>query len=82
MSADRIVADVVEQLLDCEPGELTVDTALRDVDGWDSVNQMRVLVYLERALAADLDYDRFMNAESIGDLSGLVADTVKGGEAA
>ncbi|WP_306192445.1 acyl carrier protein [Streptomyces sp. MK5] len=82
MSADRIVLEVVEQLLDFEPGKLTVGTALTEIEGWDSVNQMRVLVYLERELASSLDYDRFMKAESLADVSALVAETgADGGQA-
>ncbi|MFI0241434.1 acyl carrier protein [Streptomyces sp. NPDC016845] len=74
MSADRTVLEVVEQLLDLEPGELNVGTALTEIEGWDSVNQMRVLVYLERELGASLDYDRFMKAESLADVSTLVGE--------
>lgn len=75
MSADHMVTEVVTQLLDLESDEPAMDTALADIEGWDSVNQMRVLVYLERELGTSLDYDRFMKAESLADLSALVADT-------
>jgi acyl carrier protein len=74
VSADRIVTEVVTQLLDLESDEPAMDTPLAGLEGWDSVNQMRVLVYLERESGANLDYDRFMKAESLADLSTLVAE--------
>lgn len=82
MSADALVTDVVAQLLDLDSGELAMDTALATVEGWDSVNQMRVLVYLERELGTSLDYDRFMKAVSLADLSTVVADAGANGDAA
>lgn len=74
MSADETVVEILGQLLDQEPEELAMDTMLADLDGWDSVNQMRVLVYLERELGTSLDYDRFMKAASVADLSSVVGD--------
>ena len=74
MSADAIVAEVVAQLLDLESDELAMDTPLAGIEGWDSVNQMRILVYLERDLGTSLDYDRFMKAASLAELSAVVAD--------
>lgn len=75
---DAAVATVVEavaQLLDVDEDTLVLDAPLQAVDGWDSVNQLRILVYLERELGAPLDYDRFTAAETLGDLASLVADT-------
>ncbi len=74
MSADRIVADVVAQLLDLDGDDLALDTVLATVEGWDSVNQMRVLVYLEREVGGSLDYDRFMTAVTLADLAAVTAD--------
>lgn len=76
-SADRFVAEVVAQLLDLESDELPADTALAGIEGWDSVNRMRVLVYLERRLAVPLDFDRFMAAASLAELSAVVADVTE-----
>ncbi|GAA1905966.1 hypothetical protein GCM10009716_14900 [Streptomyces sodiiphilus] len=78
MSADRVVAEVVEQLLDVDAAELTPATVLGEIEGWDSVNQMRVLVFLERELDAALDYERFMGSASLGELADVVADAITG----
>ncbi|MER5435289.1 acyl carrier protein [Streptomyces sp. NPDC002588] len=73
MSAESVVAEAVGQLLDLEPDDLTTSTRLGEAEGWDSVNQMRLLVHLERELGTALDYDRFMQAETLGDLASVVA---------
>ncbi|MGW6390042.1 acyl carrier protein [Streptomyces sp. NPDC055103] len=75
---DAAVATVVEavaQLLDVDEDTLALDAPLQAIDGWDSVNQLRILVFLERELGAPLDYDRFTAAETLADLASLVADT-------
>lgn len=75
---DAAVATVVEavaQLLDVDEDTLVLDAPLQAIDGWDSVNQLRILVFLEREVGAPLDYDRFTAAETLGDLASLVADT-------
>lgn len=74
-AALRTVVEAVATLLDADEDTLTAGTALPAVDGWDSVNQLRVLVCLERELGCPLDYERFAAAGTIGDLADLVADT-------
>ncbi|SFD27364.1 acyl carrier protein [Streptomyces aidingensis] len=75
---ERLVAEALAQLLDVDLNQLTTFTVLNTTEGWDSVNQMRVLVYLEREAGGPLDYERFMTAETLGDLAGLVADAAGG----
>ncbi|WP_329623812.1 acyl carrier protein [Streptomyces sp. NBC_01255] len=74
-AAVATVVDAVAQLLDVDEDTLALDAPLQAIDGWDSVNQLRILVFLERELGAPLDYDRFSTAETLGDLASLVADT-------
>ncbi len=76
MFPEKIVTEVVAQLLDVDETELTMGRPLGDIDGWDSVNLLRVLVYLERELGRSLDYERFAQAGSLADLAEIVADTV------
>ena len=75
MHSDHLVRDVVAQLLDVEEEVLEMDRLLAAIPDWDSVNALRVLVHLERELGTALDYDRFMHARRLADLSALVADT-------
>ncbi|MCX4748867.1 phosphopantetheine-binding protein [Kitasatospora sp. NBC_01287] len=76
LSSDQVVKEVVAQLLDLEEDGLSMEQPLADIEEWDSVNALRVLVYLERELGEPVDYDRFMKAELLADLSALVADVL------
>ena len=68
MLSEQIVIEVVSQLLDVEESTLTADSLLTDIEGWDSVNALRVLVYLEREVGTPIDFERFMKAERLSDL--------------
>ena len=72
MSRDRLVADIVATVLDVDADGLRGALPLADIGGWDSVNAMRVLAYLESRLDAPLDYERFQRAETVGDLVAVV----------
>ncbi|GEB61495.1 acyl carrier protein [Streptomyces gardneri] len=74
-AAVAFVVEAVAQLLDVDEDTLALDAPLEAIEGWDSVNQLRILVYLERELGSSLDYDRFTAAETLGALASLVADT-------
>ncbi|MFY1636697.1 acyl carrier protein [Solwaraspora sp. WMMB335] len=72
MSPDPSIPDIVADLLDLDPDQVTEDTALTELDGWDSVNALRVLMYLERRFARQLDYERFTTATTVGELAAVV----------
>ncbi|GAA3824530.1 hypothetical protein GCM10022403_067450 [Streptomyces coacervatus] len=72
------VARIVADLLDVDQAGLTPATLLADIEGWDSVNQLRLLLHLERDLSAPLDYDRFLSAASLADLVLLARHTAAG----
>jgi acyl carrier protein len=69
--AENLVAEVITDLLDLPGPAPVASTALAAIDGWDSVNALRVLVYLEREVGHPLDYEQFAAAETVGDLAAL-----------
>lgn len=73
-SAEALVRDVVGQLLDVEPAALTAERRFAEIEGWDSVNALRILVYLEREAGGSIDFERFTKAETIGELAAVVHD--------
>jgi acyl carrier protein len=77
-AAEQTVTEAFEQLLDLDPTACTRETPLPAVEGWDSVNALRLLVYLERELGVPLDFERFSAAERVGDLVSLVAGVTGG----
>jgi acyl carrier protein len=72
--AEQLVREVVAQLLDLDEDLLAMDQPLPEIPGWDSVNALRVLVFLEREAGEPLDYDAFMDAAVLADLAAIVAE--------
>ncbi|MEL6522216.1 MAG: acyl carrier protein [Pseudomonadota bacterium] len=68
MLTESFVIETVADLLDLEETDLTADTRFEEISGWDSVNALRLLVFLERELGGKIDYDRFMATQRLGDL--------------
>jgi acyl carrier protein len=82
MFFEQVVTEVVALLLYVDEAELAMDRRLADIEGWDSVNLLRVLVYLERELGMSLDYECFARANSLADLADIVMDAVAPGAVA
>lgn len=72
--SEDLVRDVVAQLLDVEPGSLTAGQRFAEIEGWDSVNALRILVYLEREVGGSIDFERFTKADTLGELAAIVHD--------
>ena len=68
MLSESIVVETIAQLLDVDEDTLTADRKISEIEGWDSVNALRVLTYLERKTGAPVDYKHFMEAERLGEL--------------
>lgn len=68
MAYEAVVVGVIAELLDLDEDQLGPDTLLAGVEGWDSVNALRVLVFLERETAQPVDYQLFMAAEKVADI--------------
>ncbi|HEU5427614.1 MAG TPA: acyl carrier protein [Actinocrinis sp.] len=73
-SAVQLVQEVVGQLLDVEAAALTAERRFAEIEGWDSVNALRILVYLEREVGGSVDFERFTKADTIGELAAVVHD--------
>ncbi|MCY9783903.1 acyl carrier protein [Nocardiopsis sp. EMB25] len=82
MRSEELVTEVVADLLDVDEDGLTPDLALADVEGWDSVNALRVLVYLERELGTELDYDAFERARTLRDMAAVLDAHAPAGDGA
>jgi len=75
-AAERIVTDTVATLLDLDEAELTPRRTLASLDGWDSVEALRILVFLEREIDTTLGFERFSSAVTLADLSAQVAEAI------
>jgi acyl carrier protein len=68
MSAEALVLDVLTQLLDLDDQQLAPELELAALPGWDSVNALRVLMFLERQAGAALDFEAYSAGRTLADL--------------
>lgn len=71
MTAESILEhlrSIVRAVLDDEDVDFDMDTLIRDVPDWDSLNNMHIVVRMEKNLGLDFQQSDFENVRSVGDL--------------
>ncbi len=74
--ADDILArltDVFRDVFDDEAVAVDRSTTAADVDGWDSLAHIRLILSVERAFAIKLTASEIAKLKSVGDLVDLIA---------
>jgi acyl carrier protein len=73
------IRSVIQQLLpvfrevfDDDSLVLTVGTTAQDVDGWDSLNHIQLMVSIEKAFGVRFSADEAAHMANIGDLAQLI----------
>jgi len=69
------ITDVVRDELDEDDIVLTPETKARDVEGWDSLAHVRIVVAVEQEFGVRFDMAEITNLDSVGDLVALVQTT-------
>lgn len=59
---------IVRNVLDDDDVDFEMDTAVRDVPEWDSLNNMHIVVRMEKAMGVDLQQSDFEGVATVGDL--------------
>ncbi len=71
MTAESILEQlraIVRAVLDDEDVDFDMDTQIRDVPEWDSLNNMHIVVRMEKKLGLDFQQSDFENVRTVGDL--------------
>lgn len=71
ISRDEILAkvtEVIQDQLDLETLQLTADSTAADVDGWDSLAHVRIMIALEQAFGVRFTTNQITSTESVGQL--------------
>lgn len=71
MGADDIahrLQDVFREVFDDDAMALSADTTAADVDGWDSVANIRLMVSVEEAFRIRFDVGEFQEYRNVGEL--------------
>ena len=66
------VKDVIVQALNLDRAELAEHEDIRKLDGWDSVNQLRVLMAVEARTGLKVPMKEFMACNTVHDIASLL----------
>jgi acyl carrier protein len=76
MGANVMTADdfrlLLEDVLDESGLVIGPETTAKDVEGWDSLNHVRILLRIEQHYGIDLPLGDIEEAKNVGDLLGIV----------
>ncbi len=61
-----------EDLLEEEPGSVSAETRLEDLENWDSVNKLSFMVYADETHGVTIDPDAVANCETVAGLFSLL----------
>lgn len=67
-SLDEKLRVVLADVLQVAPSLLTDDLAMQDVDAWDSLKHMELIVSLENTFGIQLSFDEIVNMQSVGNI--------------
>jgi acyl carrier protein len=63
---DEKVKVVLAEVLQVSPAIITDDLAMQDVDAWDSLKHMELIVALEDAFGLQLSFEEIVTMQSVG----------------
>jgi acyl carrier protein len=66
------LARVFNEVFDDETVELTPQLTAKDVDGWDSLTHIRLILSVEKAFKIRFNTSEIGNLENVGDLVALI----------
>ena len=64
----------LEQTLEVEPGTLREDQKIRDLEHWDSLKLLQILMFAEERLGIEIDEDRLAKCVTFGDVLTLMTE--------
>lgn len=71
------VTELLESVLDADSLVLTEQTTAEDVEDWDSVNHVRLLIAIENELGFRFDTEEVEKFKNVGDLVDMIQAKLK-----
>jgi acyl carrier protein len=73
-----VIADILAMQFNINSQSITRETAALDVDGWDSVNHVLVMLEVERKFGVGLRDENVFGIEKVGDLVDALGRSLRG----
>jgi acyl carrier protein len=70
------LAEIFEDVFDEGSMEITPELSAKDVDGWDSLTHIRLILTVEKAFKLKFSTSEIGKLENVGDLVALIAARV------
>ena len=65
---DDKVSNVLAEVLNMPAAQISADLAMKDVDTWDSLKHMELIVSLEETFGIQLTFDEIVAMQSVRDI--------------
>ena len=65
---------VIAEVLQMPAAEITDNLAMKDVEAWDSLKHMELVVALETAFDVQLTFDEIVSMQSVGAIKRVLAE--------
>jgi acyl carrier protein len=66
------LTDIFDDIFDDESIKVTPELSSKDVEGWDSLTHIRLMLSIERGFKIKFTTAEIGNLESVGDLAALI----------
>jgi acyl carrier protein len=70
------LAEIFEDVFDESPIKVTPELSAKDIDGWDSLTHIRLILTVEKAFKIKFSTSEIGRLENVGDLVALIAERV------
>ena len=74
MNIEDRVRQVVADVLGVPPGRVTLETSHKDVEGWDSMNVINMMMAIESEFAIELGVDDAARFTSVGSIVAVLRE--------
>lgn len=68
------VESVLAEVLQLPPSQITDDLTMKDVEAWDSLKHMELIVALETALEVQLTFEEIVAMQSVREIKRVLAE--------
>lgn len=72
--ADGAVENLLSEVLQMPASKITADLAMKDVDAWDSLKHMELIVSLEQSFGIELSFDEIVAMRSVAEIKRVLRE--------
>ena len=73
---DNQINKLLTELFRIQSGEITDNLSMKDIDVWDSLKHMELIVSIEQEFKIELTFDEIVAMQNVGEIKRIVYDKV------